>query len=135
LRKFRREYHPMAEINVTNLVDVVLVLLMIFMITAPMMQSGVDIKLPKSSEAPRDVSTGIVVSIAKDGQIYIDNYKIPKNEFEARLKTIREVKKFRPVYIRADEKIAYGVVMDIMSRIKKLGIDNVGLVTEPESSF
>lgn len=135
MRKFRREYHPMAEINVTNLVDVVLVLLMIFMITAPMMQSGVDIKLPKSSEAPRDVSTGIVVSIAKDGQIYIDNYKIPKNEFEARLKTIREVKKFRPVYIRADEKIAYGVVMDIMSRIKKLGIDNVGLVTEPESSF
>ena len=125
----------MAEINVTNLVDVVLVLLMIFMITAPMMQSGVDIKLPKSSEAPRDVSTGIVVSIAKDGQLYIDNYKIPKNEFEARLKTIREVKKFRPVYIRADEKIPYGVVMDIMSRIKKLGITNVGLVTEPESSF
>ena len=135
MRKFRREYHPMAEINVTNLVDVVLVLLMIFMITAPMMQSGVDIKLPKSSEAPRDVSTGIVVSIAKDGQLYIDNYKIPKNEFEARLKTIREVKKFRPVYIRADEKIPYGVVMDIMSRIKKLGITNVGLVTEPESSF
>lgn len=135
MRKFRREYHPMAEINVTNLVDVVLVLLMIFMITAPMMQSGVDIKLPKSSEAPRDVSTGIVVSIAKDGQLYIDNYKIPKNEFEARLKTIREVKKFRPVYIRADEKIPYGVVMDIMSRIKKLGINNVGLVTEPESSF
>ena len=135
MRKFRREYHPMAEINVTNLVDVVLVLLMIFMITAPMMQSGVDIKLPKSSEAPRDVSTGIVVSIAKDGQLYIDSYKIPKNEFEARLKTIREVKKFRPVYIRADEKIPYGVVMDIMSRIKKLGITNVGLVTEPESSF
>jgi len=135
LRKFKREYHAMAEINVTNLVDVVLVLLIIFMITAPMMQSGVDIKLPKSSESPRDVSTGIVVSITKDQQIYIDNYKIPRDQFESRLKTIREVKKFRPVYVRADEKVPYGVVMEIMSKIKKLGIQNVGLVTEPESTL
>lgn len=132
MRKFKPEYKPMAEINVTNLVDVVLVLLIIFMITAPMMQAGVDIKLPKSGEAPRDVSTGIVVSINKSQEIYIDRYKIPMNQFEARLKTIREVKKFRPVYIRADEKVPYGVVMDVMAKIKKLGIDNVGLVTEPE---
>lgn len=125
----------MAEINVTNLVDVVLVLLIIFMITAPMMQAGVDIKLPKANEAPRDVSTGIVVSIDKDQKIYIDKYKISMNQFESRLKTIREVKKFRPVYIRADERVPYGVVMKIMSRIKKLGIQNVGLVTEPESKL
>jgi biopolymer transport protein TolR len=135
LRKYRREYHPMAEINVTNLVDVVLVLLIIFMITAPMMQSGVDIQLPKSSESPRDVSTGIVISIAKDRQVYIDNYKIPANQFEARLKTIRDVKKFNPVYIRADQTVPYGVVMDIMNKIKKMGIQNVGLVTEPESKL
>jgi biopolymer transport protein TolR len=135
LRRFKREYHPLADINVTNLVDVVLVLLIIFMITAPMMQSGVDIKLPKSTESPRDVSTGIVVSITKDQQIYIDNYKIPKGQFEARLKTIKEVKKYRPIYIRADEKVPYGVVMDIMSQIKKMGIENVGLVTEPESKL
>lgn len=135
MRKFKHEYHPMAEINVTNLVDVVLVLLIIFMITAPMMQAGVDIKLPKAAEAPRDVSTGIVVSIDKDQEIYIDKYKIPMSQFESRLKTIREVKKFRPVYIRADERVPYGVVMKIMSRIKKLGIDNVGLVTEPESKL
>lgn len=135
MRKFRREYHPMAEINVTNLVDVVLVLLIIFMITAPMMQSGVDIKLPKSSESPRDVSTGIVVSITSDKVVYIDNYKIPEGQFESRLKTIREVKKFRPVYIRADERVPYGVVMRHMAIIKKLGIQNVGLVTEPEKTF
>ena len=132
MRKFRREYHPLAEINVTNLVDVVLVLLIIFMITAPMMQSGVDIRLPKSSESPRDVSTGIVVSITSDKEVFIDNYKIPEGQFESRLKTIREVKKFSPVYIRADERVAYGVVMQYMAKIKKLGIDNVGLVTEPE---
>ena len=135
MRKFKREYNAMAEINVTNLVDVVLVLLIIFMITAPMMQSGVDIKLPKSSESPRDVSSSIIVSITKDQQISIDNYKIPMNQFEMRLKTIREVKKFRPIYIRADEKVPYGVVMKIMSKIKKLGIQNVGLVTEPESKL
>jgi biopolymer transport protein TolR len=135
LRKFRHQYSPMAEINVTNLVDVILVLLIIFMITAPMMQSGVDIKLPKSSESPQDVSTGIVVSIAKDQQVYIDNYKIPANQFEARLKTIRDVKKFNPIYIRADQSVPYGVVMDIMNKIKKMGIQNVGLVTEPESKL
>ena len=135
MRKFKREYHPMAEINVTNLVDVVLVLLIIFMISAPMMQSGIDIQLPKSSESPRDVSTGIIVSITKDQQIYIDNYKIPEKQFESRLKTIREVKKFRPVYVRADEKVPYGVVMDVMNKIRKLGIKNVGLVTESESSL
>lgn len=135
MRKFRREYHPLAEINVTNLVDVVLVLLIIFMITAPMMQSGVDIRLPKSSESPRDVSTGIVVSITSDKEVFIDNYKIPEGQFESRLKTIREVKKFSPVYIRADERVPYGLVMQYMAKIKKLGIDNVGLVTEPEKIF
>jgi biopolymer transport protein ExbD len=125
----------MAEINVTNLVDVVLVLLIIFMIAAPMIQSGVDIQLPKSSESPRDVSTGIVVSITKDKVVLIDNYKVPINDFEARLKTIREVKKYRPIYIRADERVPYGLVMEIMAKIKKLGIENVGLVTEPEKSL
>lgn len=135
MRRFRREFHPMAEINVTNLVDVVLVLLIIFMIAAPMIQSGVDIQLPKSSESPRDVSTGIVVSITKDKVVLIDNYKVPINDFEARLKTIREVKKYRPIYIRADERVPYGLVMEIMAKIKKLGIENVGLVTEPEKSL
>lgn len=135
MRRFRREFHPMAEINVTNLVDVVLVLLIIFMIAAPMIQSGVDIQLPKTSEAPRDVSTGIVVSITKDKAILIDNYKVSLADFESRLKTIRDVKKYRPVYIRADERVPYGTVMDIMAKIKKLGIENVGLVTEPEKTL
>jgi biopolymer transport protein TolR len=132
LRRFKREYRPMADINVTNLVDVVLVLLIVFMISAPMMQAGVEIDLPKASESPRDVSAGIVISIDKNQEIYIDQYKIPMDQFESRLKTIREVKKFRPIFIRADRSVPYGVVIELMARIKKMGIENVGLVTEPE---
>ena len=133
MRRFRREYRPMADINVTNLVDVVLVLLIVFMISAPMMQAGVEINLPKASESPRDVSAGIVISIDKNQQIYIDQYKVSMEQFEARLKTIREVKKFRPIFIRGDRTVPYGTVIELMARIKKMGIENVGLVTEPES--
>ncbi len=132
MRRFKREYRPMADINVTNLVDVVLVLLIVFMISAPMMQAGIEIDLPKASESPRDVSAGIVISIDKKQQIYIDQYKIPMEQFESRLKTIREVKKFRPIFIRADRSVPYGTVIELMAKIKKMGIENVGLVTEPE---
>jgi len=123
----------MADINITNLVDVVLVLLIVFMISAPMMQAGVEIELPKSSESPRDVSSGIVISIDKNQQIYIDQYKIQADQFESRLKNIREVKKFRPIFIRADRNVPYGTVIELMAKIKSMGIENVGLVTEPES--
>lgn len=133
MRRFKREYRPMADINITNLVDVMLVLLIVFMISAPMMQAGIDIALPKASESPVDVSTGIIISIDKTQTIYIDNYKIPKNDFEARLKTIREVKKFRPIFIRADKVVPYGVVIELMGKIKKMGIEDVGLITEPET--
>jgi len=89
--------------------------------------------LPKASESPQDVSGGIIVSIDKKQTIYIDNYKVSANDFESRLKTIREVKKFRPIYIRADKTIPYGTVIELMGKIKKMGIENVGLVTEPET--
>jgi len=124
----------MADINITNLVDVMLVLLIVFMISAPMMQAGVDIALPKASESPVDVSTGIIISIDKAMTVYIDNYKIPADQFESRLKTIRGgEKKFRPIFIRADKSVPYGMVIELMGKIKKMGIDNVGLVTEPET--
>ena len=123
----------MAEINITNLVDVMLVLLIVFMISAPMMQAGIDIALPKASESPKDVSTGIIVSIDKSQNIFIDNYKVPAADFAARLKTIRDVKKFRPIFIRADKSVPYGIVIDLMNKIKQLGIEDVGLITEPET--
>jgi biopolymer transport protein TolR len=135
LRRFKREYRPMADINITNLVDVMLVLLIVFMISAPMIQAGIDIALPKASESPQDVSGGIIVSIDKKQTIYIDNYKVTQTDFESRLKTIRDVKKFRPIYIRADRSVPYGIVIELMGHIKKMGIENVGLITEPETNL
>ena len=123
----------MADINITNLVDVMLVLLIVFMISAPMMQAGIDIALPKASESPKDVSAGIIVSIDKSQNIFIDNFKVTSSDFEARLKTIRDVKKFRPIFIRADKSVPYGIVIELMGKIKSLGIENVGLITEPET--
>jgi biopolymer transport protein TolR len=123
----------MADINITNLVDVMLVLLIVFMISAPMMQAGVEIDLPKASESPKDVSSGIVISIDKHQVIFIDEYKVPAEQFEARLKTVRDVRRNRPIYIRADRTVPYGFVIELMAKIKKMGIDNVGLVTEPET--
>jgi biopolymer transport protein TolR len=125
----------MADINITNLVDVMLVLLIVFMISAPMMQAGVEIDLPKATESPKDVSSGIVISIDKSQTIYIDEYKVPANQFEARLKTVRDVRRNRPIYIRADRTVPYGFVIELMAKIKKMGIDNVGLVTEMESKL
>ncbi len=133
MRRFKREYRPMADINITNLVDVMLVLLIVFMISAPMIQAGIDIALPKASESPKDVSDGIIISIDKKQTIYIDSYQVAAKDFEARLKTIREVKKFRPIYIRADKSVPYGTVIELMGHIKSMGIENVGLITEPES--
>jgi biopolymer transport protein TolR len=133
LRRFKREYRPMADINITNLVDVMLVLLIVFMISAPMIQAGIDIALPKASESPQDVSGGIIITIDKKQAIYIDNNQVPSKDFEARLKTIREVKKFRPIYIRADKSVPYGIVIELMGHIKSMGIENVGLITEPEN--
>jgi biopolymer transport protein TolR len=133
LRRFKREYRPMADINITNLVDVMLVLLIVFMISAPMIQAGIDIALPKAAESPKDVSDGIIVSIDKNQTIYIDTYKVNAKDFESRLKTIREVKKFRPIYIRADKTVPYGMVIELMGQIKKMGIEDVGLITEPET--
>lgn len=135
MRRFKREYRPMADINITNLVDVMLVLLIVFMISAPMIQAGLDIALPKASESPKDVSDGIIISIDKKQEIYIDSYKVAARDFEARLKTIREVKKFRPIFIKADKAVPYGMVIELMGSIKKMGIENVGLITEPETTL
>ena len=127
----KRTYDALHDINVTNLVDVVLVLLIIFMIAAPMMQSGIDISLPRSKATPEDMGEGVVVSITKEQRIYIDERVTNLERFEGILTDVARKKGSRSVYLRADEDIPYGLVIEIVGKIKALGIQNLGLVTEP----
>lgn len=127
----KRHYPALYDINVTNLVDVVLVLLIIFMITAPMLQSGIDINLPKTVASQKDLGEGIVVTITKDRNIFVDDKITKLSKFEQRLGDLKARKGAKAVYLRADERVPYGYVVEVMSKIKGVGITNLGLVIEP----
>ncbi len=125
-----------AEINVTPLVDVMLVLLIIFMVTAPMMTQGVDVKLPESS-APAIPSDDerLVVTVTQDRQVYINDNAVDIGELESKLGAITQNRGDRKgVFLRADETIPYGYVMQVMGSIRQAGIDQIGMVTEPSRS-
>ena len=128
----RREYRHMADVNVTNLVDVALVLLIVFMITAPMLQSGIDINLPKTRAAAQDeLGEGVVLTIDNKGGIYLDDVWVRLDNFENRLDELLREKNSSSVYIRADSAVVYGVVVDVVARLKEMGINYLGLVTSP----
>ncbi len=126
----RKSYPMMADINVTNLVDVVLVLLIIFMIAAPMLQSGIEVNLPKGSASTKELGEGILVSLNKEGKIFIDDRPIILDRFTSRLAQVKRAKNATSVYLRADKEVSYGLVIQIVGKIKSLGIENLGLVTE-----
>lgn len=121
-----------SEINVTPFVDVVLVLLIIFMITAPMLDQGVEINLPQTKEVevlPTEVEH-LILSIQKDGKVYLDNYEVELNNLEERINVL-VAEKSRTLFIKADSNVPYGVVVDIMGRIKAAGVENLGIVANP----
>ena len=128
----RSDYRLMADINVTNLVDVVLVLLIIFMIAAPMMQSGIELNLPRAAAATKDAATGTVVSITEKQAVFINDQFVSLQKFEGHLAGLKRAGKTKTVFLRADRDVPYGFVVNIMGRIRALGIDQVDLVTEPE---
>jgi biopolymer transport protein TolR len=127
----KRTYDTLHDINVTNLVDVVLVLLIIFMIAAPMLQSGIDINLPRAKATQEDLGEGVVVTITKEQKIYIDERITNLDRFEGILSDVTRKKGSRSVYLRADKEIPYGLIVDVIGKIKSLGIQDLGLVTEP----
>jgi biopolymer transport protein ExbD len=129
----RRVYTALYDINVTNLVDVVLVLLIIFMIAAPMLQSGVEISLPKTEATQRDLGEGVVVSITKANKIFVDDKITSLDKFEERLGRALMSKNAQSVYLRADEAVPYGLVVKVVGLVKGMGIKNLGLVVEPET--
>jgi biopolymer transport protein TolR len=128
----RKDYHLLADINVTNLVDVVLVLLIIFMIAAPMLQSGIELNLPKAVSEAKDASQGTVISITGKKAIFINDQFVSLQKFEGRLAGLKRAGKTKTVFLRADKDVPYGVVVNIMGRIRGLGIDAIDLATEPE---
>ncbi|MCI5140836.1 MAG: protein TolR [Candidatus Electrothrix sp. ATG1] len=122
-----------AEINVTPLVDVMLVLLIIFMVTAPMMTQGVDVDLPKTtSKSLRQQQEPMVVQINEDGKIHLGKTKVSLTLMRQELEKMSEEKKKEPVYLRADEQVPYGVVVQVMAQIKQAGFEKLGMVTQPD---
>ena len=122
----------LAEINVTPLVDVMLGLLVIFMVTAPLVQQGVKIDLPKvkAQQMPTEESR-VVLTLDKERKVWLGKAEIPLEELEQRLSTNERLKTEREVFLYADRALPYGFVVKIMAVIKRAGVDQIGMVTEP----
>ena len=123
----------MSEINVTPLVDVMLVLLIIFMVTAPMMTQGMDVELPTvDAGAMRTEGGQVVITLNAQGEVFIDELKTTVDDLGLKVKRVMEVRSTNQVYLRADKNIPYGQVAQVMGLVREAGITNLGLVTEPE---
>jgi len=125
-------YGTMSDINVTPLVDVVLVLLIIFMVTAPMLQMGIDVNLPRVKARTIDVSEEkLILTVNNKREVFINNYKTPMPNLKTKLESIFESRIDRVVFMRADKDVPYGFVVQVMSEVRKAGIDKLGMITEP----
>ncbi|MBW1679999.1 MAG: protein TolR [Deltaproteobacteria bacterium] len=122
----------MSDINVTPLVDVMLVLLIIFMVTAPMMMQGVDVNLPKTTT--RQIKTPdepLILTVNRKKEIFLENRRMVLEELEPKVRKIFEHRREKAVMLRADRSVPYGFVVKVMARVKRAGVDRLGLVTEP----
>ena len=121
-----------SEINVTPFVDVMMVLLIIFMVTAPMMDSGLDVDLPQAKQVdnlPTDAEH-LVLTVREDGALFLDTYQVQLDELETRLSMLVK-DKGRALFLQADKAVPYGIVVDVMGRIKAAGIERLGVIAMP----
>lgn len=125
----KSKYSTVSEINVTSLVDVTMVLLIIFMLTAPFIQAGIEVKLPKARSTVIKETDAVVISIDKQGKIFINNEAVEEAQLADALMTLKVAGEDR-VFVRADEDVPYGVVMKVIGEVKGVGISNVGMITE-----
>ena len=131
-RRNQNNDRPMAEINVTPLVDVILVLLIIFMVTAPMLQMGIDVNLPRVKAKSVDVAEEkIVLTINGAKEIFLNKSRTPLSELGTKLEHIFAARIEREVYMRADRTVPYGFVVEVMAEVRKAGVDKLGMITEP----
>jgi biopolymer transport protein ExbD/biopolymer transport protein TolR len=122
-----------AEINVVSLIDVMMLLMVIFMITAPIMQGGVDVNLPKAEARPLEPKSGLAVTVDRSGRIHVEDATLSLAEFRASFKAIAAERGKDGIYLRADEGVNYGTVVQVLAIIRASGISDVGLVAEPET--
>ena len=124
-----RRRQALSEINVTPFVDVMLVLLIIFMVTAPLLQQGIDINLPQAKGKEMAPTERIVVTIKKSGKIYLKKASLTMKELTAKLSKSKN----KEVYIKADKDVPYGNVVTVMGELREIGIEKLGMVTEPKA--
>lgn len=121
-----------AEINVVSLIDVMMLLMVIFMITAPIMQGGIDVALPKAEARPLETKSGLVVTVDRAGKVHVDETVLTFPEFRATFKALASARGKDGVYLRADEGVPYGSVVKVLAVMRASGVADVGLVAEPE---
>ncbi len=126
-------HRPLSEINVTPFVDVMLVLLIIFMVTAPLMQQGVDVDLPETTTQPlRLQNEPLILTVKADGTVFVSRKEIPLADLRVKLEAIFEGRDDKEIFLRADRKTPYGVVVKAMAAARLAGASKLGMVTEPE---
>ena len=127
----RRIGTTLAEINIIPLVDVVLVLLLIFMLTAPMMYRGIDVNLPRASTRPTAVEERMILTVTKDRALFLNDKPVSLATLETQLRDAFKGRTDRTLYLKADAALAYGAVVETMDRVRRAGIERLGMVTEP----
>jgi biopolymer transport protein TolR len=124
--------HLMSDINVTPLVDVMLVLLIIFMVTAPMMMQGVDVSLPEATAEPLESEKEhLIITVDTENKVFINDFQVSVDGLGEKLKKILEGRSDREVFLKADKDISYGTVVQVMAAVKGAGVEKLGMVTEP----
>ena len=123
----------MSDINVTPFVDVMLVLLIIFMVTAPMMMQGVDVSLPEATAEPLESEKEhLIITIDNNHQVFINDFQVTVDGLGEKLQKILQGRSDREVFLKADKDISYGTVVQVMAEVKGAGVEKLGMVTEPE---
>lgn len=125
----RSPYASVSDINVTSLVDVMMVLLIIFMLTAPFLQAGIQVKLPKAKSTVIKDTDAVVVSVTKDRKVYVNDDRVEEKRLGQVLATLKAAGEDK-VFVRADQDVPYGAVMSVIGEVKAAGISDVGMITE-----